>query len=149
MQVLVAVIMVWLLLMISLDTLGYSFSQTKPIPKISSRVSPRRPRMNMVCELSTSEVIMILSSKILVSMNLSTKMVLLMSSLPHTLPKKMELLNERVELSSKWREQCSLSIKLLFASRLMLLTLLVMLSIVSIFTNSLRKLHMSLSVRRN
>jgi len=121
------VIMVWLLLMIFLDTLGYSFLKTKLAPKTSSKDSPRRLKMNMKCELSMSEATMVLSSKILISKTFSMKMVSLMNSQPHTLPNRMELLSKRIELLLKWREQCSVSIKLPFVSGLMLLTLLAML----------------------
>ena len=54
---------------------GYSFSKTRPAPKISSKVSLRRPRMNMTYGLSMSEVTMELSSKILISKIFSMKMV--------------------------------------------------------------------------
>ena len=92
------------------------FSKTRLVLKISSKASPRRPRMSMMWELSMPEVTMEPSSKILVSINFSMIMVLLMSSLSLTLPNRMELLSERIELSLKRREQCLVSIKLLFAS---------------------------------
>src|ERR1041385_9487989 len=71
--------MVWLLLMISLDILGFSFLMTRARLLKFSKLSQRELRLNMNYHSSISEVIMVQNSKALISKNFLMNMALLMN----------------------------------------------------------------------
>lgn len=130
-------------LMIFLDSAGYIFLCIKVKPRITSKKLHVELKMTMVSSSSTCGVTMAQNSRISTGRNFLISLVSPMSSLQHICHNRMGFWNARIGLSLRWDEPCSVNTIPQFISRLMLLTLRVILSTGFIFTNSSERLHMS------